>query len=468
MSEHTQENQLGTVDIGVLIRKFSIPAIISMLVSALYNIVDQIFIGRGIGLDGMAATNVAFPLTTICTSVALLLGIGGASNFSLNLGRKNPEEASLNAGNSLSLLVIFGVSLCAVVLAFLNPLLYIFGATENIMEYAVPYTAIVAIGMPFQIFSTGASNLIRADGSPNYSMGLMLAGAIFNVVFDPIFLFVFDMGIAGIALATTLGQVLTTVLAAIYLLRRFHTVSLRREHLRPRLRCVKAICSLGAASCFNQLAMTATQIVMNNTLRHYGALSHYGSEIPLASVGAITKINVLVMSFVIGTAQGCQPIIGYNYGAKQYARVKQTFKIAAIFCTIVSIIAFLVFQLFPHQVIAIFGEGSELYFEFATQYLRVFMVMTFINGLQPVTANLFTSIGRAKLGLWMSLTRQVLFLIPLILIFPLFLGIDGVMYAGPIADTASAVLAAIFVVREFRRMTALEREEADLRLAGGV
>lgn len=447
-----KENPLGTQPVAKLILRFSVPAIISMLVNAIYNIVDQIFIGQGIGMLGMAATNVAFPLTTISTAIALLIGVGGASNFSLLLGQGKREEAASIIGNALFYLTVSGVALALVCFAFLEPLLLAFGATEQVMPYAIPYTMVIVLGLPFAIFSTGACHIIRADGAPRFSMLCMLAGAVFNLIFDPIFIFVFDWGISGIAWATTLGQVLSAAIALLYLRKNLRSAPLTRKSFRPQGRCLRAIAALGMASCFNQLAITAMQITLNNTMRHYGAASIYGSEIPLAIAGVISKINMLSMGFCIGIAQGCQPIHGYNFGAGNYARVRETLKKAITAATIISVFFFALFQLFPRQLLSIFGDGSEEYFAFGTRYFRIFMFMTFANGIQPVTANFFTSIGKATRGLFMSLTRQVLLLIPLILLLPMLFGIDGIMYAAPVADAGAFILAALFIFREMRTM----------------
>ncbi len=453
-----KENPLGTEKISKLIAKFSVPAIIGLIVNALYNIVDQVFIGQGIGMLGNAATNVAFPLTTICMSIGLLLGVGSASNFNLRQGEGKKLEAVRYAGNGLMLSVVMGTALGIIAFAFLEDILYAFGATVPVMPYAVPYTAIICLGVPFLIFSTVASNLIRADGSPKYAMMCILSGAIFNVIFDPVFMFTLDMGIEGIAWATTIGQMLSSGIAVIYLVR-FKARRLEKDDLRLDGMHMKHIFALGSASCFNQLAMMIVQVALNNVLAYYGALSVYDSEIPLAAVGVISKINVLFLSFVIGTAQGCQPINGYNYGAKKYARVRQTYKGAAITVLIIGLVAFLCFQLFPRQITSIFGEGSELYFYFAEEYFRIYMMMTIVNGIQPVTANFFTSIGKAQKGVFISLTRQLIFLLPLILILPAILGIDGVMYAGPIADGVSALLCVLFIRKEMKELKRLELEQ---------
>lgn len=454
------QNPLATQKISKLLVRFAVPSIISMLVNALYNIVDQIFIGQGIGMLGNAATNVAFPLTTICTALGLLLGIGAASNFNLRQGEGRPDEAAHYAGNGITLMAVFGTLLGIVCLALLQPMLVAFGATPTIMPYALPYTHIVVYGIPFLVFATGCGHLTRADGSPGWAMAIMLSGAVFNLIFDPVFLFVFGMGIEGIALATTLGQVLSAGVAVFYLLRRWRSVRFTRSHFRPTARRALTIAALGAASCFNQLALTVVQIVMNNVLRKYGAASVYGSDIPLAAVGVISKVNMLFLSFAIGTAQGSQPIIGFNYGAKNYDRVKRTYKTALLCVSVIGVVSFLCFQLFPHQITLLFGEGSELYYTFAERYLRIFMFFTFLNGIQPLTSNFFTSIGKAYKGIFMSLTRQIIFLLPLTLLLPQFLGIDGVMYAGPVADGAAAALAIFFMVREMRSMTRLQAQQA--------
>ena len=447
-------NPLGVQPIGRLLTKFAVPSIVSFLVSALYNIVDQIFIGQGVGTIGNAATNVAFPLTTISVATALLFGIGTAANFNLSLGAGDRERATRILGTGLSCLVLFGLALGAVVLIFLRPLLAAFGATAENYSYAQTYAGITAFGLPLVVFSSGSSHLIRADGSPRYSMLCMVSGAIVNTILDPLFIFGFDMGIAGAALATVLGQLLSALLALRYAFH-YRTVRLTRQHLRPGGALIRRIASLGPAPCFNQLAMTAAQIAMNNTLKHYGALSVYGSDIPLACVGVITKVNMLFLGFVLGISQGAQPIISFNYGARQYERVRRTYRTALCVASVFSVIAFLCFQIFPYQITALFGQGSETYFAFSVKFFRIFLLMAFTNAVNPISSNFFTAIGKAKLGVLVSLTRQVIFLIPLVLIFPIFWGVEGVMYAGPIADGVSAALAFLLALRELRRIRAL-------------
>ena len=446
-----EQNPLGTAPVGGLIGKFAIPAIISMLVSALYNIVDQIFIGQGVGMLGNAATNVAFPVTTIATALALLLGIGGASNYNLEMGAGREKKASSIAGTALSTLVITGVILAVAVLLFLRSLLSLFGATTDVMPYAVDYLGITAVGLPFYALSIGGNHIVRADRSPTYSMTCVLTGAIINTILDPLFIFGFGWGIKGAAWATVIGQVISGILVVIYF-GKFRKMYLEMSMLKPSSECLKAIISLGMASCINQIAMAIVQIVLNNILRYYGGLSVYGSDIPIACVGVISKVNQVFMAICIGISQGCQPIWGFNYGAKKYDRVRLAYRYSMIACTAIATVFFLCFQLFPHQIVSIFGTGSDLYFQFAERYLKIFMFMTFANGIQPMSSGFFTSIGKAKLGIVMSLTRQVLFLLPLIIVFSLIMGIDGVMYAGPIADAAALSLAILFARRELVAM----------------
>ena len=453
------ENPLGSEPVSTLLRRFAVPSVIAMLVSALYNMVDQLFIGHSIGVPGNAATNVAFPLSMVCTSIGLLCGIGGAANFNLCMGRREPEHAKSYVGNAISMLAILGVILCVAVQLFLRPMMLLFGATPDVIDYACTYTRITSIGFPFLIVTIGGSNLIRADGSPKFSMLCNLVGAIVNTILDPLFIFVFHMGMAGAALATITGQILSFALVVFYL-RGFKTLPLSLSDLKPNMACWARIAALGATPAFNQVAMMVVQIVMNNTLTYYGSNSVYGSDIPLACAGIISKVNMLFFSFVIGISQGLQPIVSFNFGAQKYDRVKDAYKKAVFAATAISIVAFLCFQLFPRQIIGIFGSGSEEYLHFAERYFRIFLFFTFLNGIQPVSSNFFTSIGAPKKGIFLSLTRQIIFLLPLLLIFPYLFGIDGVMYTAPIADLAAASVSIVMVVREFKIMAELQKATA--------
>lgn len=412
------ENPLGYEKISKLLRSFAVPSITATLVSSLYNIVDQVFIGQGVGYLGNAATNVSYPLSTICLAISLLIGIGSASRFSICLGRGDTDQAAKIAGNGVTLMVLAGILYLVLGEVLLTPMLRIFGATTEVMPYAQSYASIILIGMPFLILTNGISNLIRADGSPKYSMICMVAGAVVNTILDPIFIFVFQWGMFGAALATILGQILSFLLAIRYLWA-FRTITLEKECFRPDWRDGLHTLSMGISSSVNQIAITIVQVVLNNSLTYYGAMSVYGEDIPLAACGIVMKTNAILLSIIVGISQGVQPIIGFNYGARKYDRVKQAYLLAIRWNFVISSVGFLLFQLFPRPIISIFGSGEELYFDFAVLFMRTFLFMVIVNGVQVLSSSFFTAIGKALKGLLLSLTRQVFFLIPLILILPL-------------------------------------------------
>ena len=442
-------NPLGVQPVNRLLSQFAIPSIISMLVGSLYNIVDQFFIGQRVGELGNAATNIAFPLSTSCLALALLIGIGGSSAFNLAMGSGHEKRAVNIMGNAVVLLAGSGLVLSIITLLFLKPLLLFFGSPKSVLPYAMEYTKITAFGFPFLLLSTGGGHLIRADGRPRITMLCNLVGAVLNTILDALFVFGLNLGMSGAALATIIGQIVSGALAIGYLMHG-KTVTIHRENLRIKWENVTRIASLGMAPCSNQVAMMVVQIIMNQSLKHYGSHSIYGENIPIACAGIITKVNMIFMSFVIGLSQGLQPIASFNYGAGKKGRVKEAYIKAISIGAVLAVIAFLMFQFFPRQIISILGDGSELYYQFAIRYFHVFLFFTFVNFMQPITSNFFTAIGKPKVGSFLALTRQILFLLPLILLFPLFLGIDGIMYAGPVADCLAAVVCFIMVYRELR------------------
>lgn len=442
-------NPLGVQPVNRLLSQFAIPSIISMLVGSLYNIVDQFFIGQRVGELGNAATNIAFPLSTSCLALALLIGIGGSSAFNLAMGSGHEKRAVNIMGNAVVLLAGSGLVLSIITLLFLKPFLLFFGSPKAVLPYAMEYTKITAFGFPFLLLSTGGGHLIRADGRPRITMLCNLVGAVLNTILDALFVFGLNLGMSGAALATIIGQIVSGALAIWYLMHG-KTVTIRRENLRVKWENVTRIASLGMAPCSNQVAMMVVQIIMNQSLKHYGSHSIYGENIPIACAGIITKVNMIFMSFVIGLSQGLQPIASFNYGAGKKGRVKEAYIKAISIGAVLAVIAFFMFQFFPRQIISIFGDGSQLYYQFAIRYFHVFLFFTFVNFMQPITSNFFTAIGKPKVGSFLALTRQILFLLPLILLFPLFLGIDGIMYAGPVADCLAAVVCFIMVYRELR------------------
>lgn len=458
MEQAKKENPLGYAPLGGLMRKFAIPSIISMLVNSLYNMTDQIFIGHQIGMLGNAATNVAFPVTMFLIALAQLIGVGTAANFNINMGAKREAEAKDFIGTGLVLMCLVGVFYASLVFFFRTESLKICGATETVLPMAESYLGITAIGLPFLLFSSAGSVIIRADGSPSYSMTCMVSGAVLNVALDALFLFGFHWGIEGAALATAISQIFSFLLCLRYF-PKFKSFPIYRDRLHLNGECVKKIIKLGAGNFVNHTVMMTVTIVLNNSLTYYGALSVYGKDIPLAVSGVAAKLNSIMIAFVVGLAQGCQPILGFNIGAKNYGRVKATYKKAVKIGMCFSIAAFLLFQFFPREVISIFGAGDPLYFEFAEKYLRIYMFMVFTFGLQPITVNYFTSIGAVKQGIFLSASRQGFILIPILLLLPLKFGLTGVLFAGPLSDGLAAILSVSMVMLNFRGMSRLQQEQ---------
>ncbi len=448
-------NPLGTDKISTLVARFAIPSIIAMLVSAVYNIADQLFIGNAVGTLGNAATNIAFPLSMLCTSLALLFGIGGAASFNLHMGAGHKDDAPFYIANAITMLLSLGVILFAITELFLNSLLLLFGSPADVLPLAKQYVSVTAIGFPFLILTIGSGHLIRADGSPKMAMFVNISGAVINIILDALFVLVFGWGMYGAAFATVIGQIISAAIAIHYLMH-YRTVTLQKKHFLPTGKHLVQICSLGMSSGINQIAMMIVQITMNNLLKHYGAQSVYGEAIPIACAGIVMKVNQLYFSVIIGLSQGSQPIESFNYGAKQYKRVKDAFLLAATVGAIVSIVSFLLFQLFPRQILGLFGSGSEEYFQFGVSYFRTFLFFTWLNFLQPISSTFFSSIGKAYKGTFLSLTRQILFLLPLVVILPHFFGIMGVLYAGPVADLLSFAVGLRMVIVEFKNIHKLE------------
>ena len=452
MEEEIKElNPLGYKPVGKLLKSLAIPAIIANLVNALYNVVDQIFIGQGIGYLGNAATNIAFPITTMCLAIGLTLGIGGASNFNLELGKGYPEKSKHTAGTAASTLIIIGIILCITVRIFLEPLMIGFGATDKILEYSMEYTGITSYGIPFLLFSIGVNPLVRADGNAKYSMIAIVTGAILNTILDPLFMFVYNWGIAGAAWATVISQIISALLLLIYF-PKFKSVKFSLNDFIPQLHYLKRIISLGFASFIYQFSNMIVLVTTNNLLKIYGKNSIYGSDIPIAVFGIVMKINVIFIAIVLGLVQGAQPIFGFNYGAKNYHRVRETMRLLLKVTFSIATILFIIFQVFPKQIISLFGEGDKLYFEFAIKYMRIFLAFISLNSIQISIATFFPSIGKAIKGATVSLTKQLIVLFPLLLTLPRFFGVEGVIYATPLTDLVAFTVAIIFLINEFKHM----------------
>ncbi len=446
-----EENILGKEKIGKLIRKFSIPCIISMLVNSLYNIVDQIFIGQGVGYLGNGATNVVFPLVMIGLAFSLMLGDGASAYLSLKLGEKKKKEAETGIGNGIVLSAIVSILFCIITIIFLPQFLKLFGCTENLKEYAMAYGKIIAIGFPFSMIGTTLNSMIRADGSPKYSMVSMVSGAILNTILDPIFIFVLHKGVEGAAIATVISQILTFVLNIIYV-KRFKTIKLSKESLKLKFNVCKKIAALGISSFITQMSIVCVMTAENNLLGKFGAESKFGAEIPITVLGIVMKISQILNSIIIGIAAGSQPILGYNYGAQKYDRVKKALKIVLGSSVIISTFAFILFQTIPDKLILIFGSGDENYIEFACLAFRTYLMLCIVNGIQIPSGIFFQAIGKSTKSAILSLSRQIVILIPAMIILSNIFGIMGVLYAGPVADAMAFVLAMVFLIKETRSL----------------
>lgn len=444
-------NPLGTEKISKLLVQFAIPAILSSLLGAVYNLTDQAFIGQKIGYLGNAATTVAYPITIVCGAVGLLFGIGATVHFNLLQGKGKTGEALRYGANGISALVASGLSLMVLTLVFTTPILYLFGANEEVLPYAQSYLRITALGIPFLLLTNGGTLLIRADGSPRYTLLCSVVGVGANILLDFLFLYPLGMGVEGAALATILGQILSAVLVVRYL-GHMKTGTLKKEDFAIRKDRVGDMVKIGAAASLNQVAMLLSQVVQNSSLRHYGDLSVYGSSEVLAAAGVAAKVNIIFYSVIIGFSIGCEPIMGFNYGARQFDRVRETYRKTLLFVVIIGAVEFACFWLFPNQLLSVFGEGTAAYGAFAVRYMHIFLFMVAINGVAPVTMNMLSSTGNAKRGTIISLTRQIFLFIPLMLVLPLVWGLDGLLYAAPTADLLAMIIALAVVRPELRKM----------------
>ena len=462
-----KENILGTEKISKLMLKFSIPCIISLLVNSLYNIVDQIFIGWGVGYLGNGATNVVFPITMISLAFSLMLGDGAGAFLSIKLGEKKKEEASIGVGNAITLSVIVSTLLCIVSLIFMPKLLSLFGATEELLPYAKSYGYIIAIGIPFMMIGTTLNSIIRSDGQPAYAMKTMVIGAILNTILDPIFIFVFKWGVTGAALATIISQILTFILNVLYL-KKIKSIKINKKSFKLTKEASKKVSTLGISSFITQMSFVLVITVENNMLKKYGIDSKFGPNIPITVLGIVMKISQILNSIIVGLAVGAQPILGYNYGAEKYDRVKQTLKTTLKVSLIISTIAFILFQTIPDKLIGLFGGGDELYIEFACLSFRIYLMLVIFNGVQVPSGIFFQAIGKSVKSAILSLSRQILFLIPAMIILGKLFKIKGVLYAGPLADSLAFILSIILIIHELKVMkkpkTILENRQEEINL----
>ena len=441
------QSPFATELIGRLIVKFAVPSVIALLVNSLYNIVDQIFIGWGVGYLGNGATNIVFPITIIALALSMMIGNGGAAYLSLKMGEGEVETAKKGVGNAVTLVIIVSILLAVIFLIWIDPILTLFGATDVLRPFALEYGFIIGAGLPFMMISAAINSMIRADGSPKYAMLSMVIGAIINVILDPVFIFVFQMGVKGAAIATIIGQVASFVVSVLYM-PHFKSVQLHKSSFAPCAKVSVNIVIFGLSSFITQFAITIVMALTNNLLAKYGAQSVYGAEIPLTATGIVMKVNQIMIAILLGIATGTQPIIGYNYGAKSYHRVKKVLEISLIASEIVSVAALLTFQFAPMSVVSLFGSEEGLYNEFAVKAFRIFLMLCPLTGFQTIAAVYLQAVGKPVKSAILSLARQIIFFVPTVLILPIFLGVEGVLWTGPVADGLAFLLSLAFLLYE--------------------
>lgn len=439
--DHAQ--QLGERSVPDLLLKFSIPAIVGMMVNALYNVVDRVFVGRGIGYLGIAGVTVGFPIMLILMAFGMLIGIGATALISIRLGQQKKDEAEVIAAHGLVLLILLSFVIAILGLIFLTPLLKVFGASPEVMPYAQDFMRIILLGAVFQAVGFGMNNVIRAEGNPKIAMATMLIGAILNAILCYVFVFIFEWGIKGAATATVISQGVSALWVMYYFFSKKSMLKIRRKNLKLKFSIVWQIVAIGSAPFVMQMAASLIQAILNKSL------INYGGDVAISGMGIVNSVAMLILMPIFGINQGAQPIIGYNYGAGRYDRVKEALKLAIYAATGVVIFGFIIIQLFPGQIIGLFEDNPEL-IAFGSRALRIFLICLPIIGFQIVSANYFQAVGKPKHAMFLSLSRQVLILIPAVLVLPRFFALDGVLMAGPVADLLSSLITGIWLWRELK------------------
>ena len=439
---------LETESLSKLLLQYSVPTTLTLMVSYLYNVVDQVFVGQGVGITGMAAVNVAFPVSILINAVALLLGDGCAANVSLCLGRREQETADRTFGQAVTWIVLSGVVMALLCGIFAPQIVRAFGSTDTAFAEATAYLRTLAWGIPFQLICPAFTAIIRADGSPQYTMKCMMTGAVINLVLDPVFIFGLQMGVIGAGIATVAGEVVAGVLCLLYL-RRLRSVRLTRAVLRPTWEITRRILKLGFPSLITQGLTALVQIVLNNLMRVYGASSIYGSDIALSVYGMMMKVYQIAHSMFVGVSSAIQPINGYNFGARNYDRVRQTYRLATGIALVISAAWCLIYLLLPRQIALLFISDEPLYLACAQHCFRLYMMAFFLYGVHMTTASFFQGIGRPSRSLLIPLVRQGVLLIPLALLMSRYLGLDGALLAVPIADVLTCLLCVALAWSEF-------------------
>lgn len=460
--ETKSDSFLMTEPVGKLMGKYAVPCIISLLVGALYNIVDQIFIANAsyLGSYGNAANTVVFPLTVIALAIAVMVGDGCCAFVSLSLGRKRPQDAGKSVGNSILLTVLFSLVLCVIYLVFSNQIIAMFGGTvnEETFHHSKEYFFWISVGIPFYMFGQAMNPVIRADGSPKFAMISTLAGAVANIILDPVFIFVFRWGMMGAAVATVIGQIVTAVLAVWYLT---HTkiIKLSKEDFKLKGEIVRRTLVLGICSFLSQISLVAAMAAINNMIRKYGAMDAvFGQEqyaqIPMAVVGIVMKFFQIVISIVVGMAAGCIPIVGYNMGAGLNVRVKEIFTKLLTAEAVVGALAFVIVEVFPTGLISIFGAANEsvYYTEFAVKAFRIYLCMVVFACVNKAAFIFLQAMGKAVASTMLSMVREIVFGVGFALLLPRFYGLDGVLYSMPVSDILTFVISAIIIAGTYKQL----------------
>lgn len=453
---------LGTERIDKLMRKYAIPCIISLLVGALYNIVDQIFIANAsyLGSYGNAANTVVFPLTVVALAIAVMIGDGCCAFVSMALGRKEIDKAKRSVGNAVILTVVGSIILTVLYLAFANKIIAMFGGTvnEETFRHSQEYFFYITLGIPFYMFGQAMNPVIRADGNPKFAMISTLAGAVINIILDPIFIFCFKWGMMGAAVATVIGQVVTAILAVWYIVHMKIVKPSRKDFALQWNICTRMLL-LGITSFLSQISLVAAMAAINNMLRKYGAQDpvfkqEQFAQIPMAVVGIVMKFFQIVISIVVGMAAGCIPIIGYNMGAEKKLRVKELFTKLLFAEALVGAVALLLAEGFPHQLIAVFGAKNEsvYYAEFAIKAFRIYLCMMILACVNKACFIFLQAVGKALESTLLSMFREVVFGVGFALLLPVFFGLDGVLYSMPVSDILTFIISAIIIVKTYKEL----------------
>ena len=462
MKENSQA-YLATEKIGVLMRKYSFPCIISLLVGALYNIVDQIFIANAdyLGSYGNAANTVVFPLTVIALAIAVMIGDGCCAFVSLCLGKKEPQNAGRSVGNAIVLTLVASIVLTVIYLVFMDTIIAMFGGTVNdeTFRYSKEYFFWITLGIPFYMFGQALNPVIRADGNPRFAMASTLVGAILNVILDPIFIFIFKWGMMGAAVATVIGQIVTAILTILYLCKP-HILKLTKHDFGLKWNVIRRMLPLGICSFLSQISLVAAMAAINNMIRKYGSLDPiFGqaqyAQIPMAVVGIVMKFFQIVISIVVGMAAGCIPIVGYNMGAGIYQRVKKLFTCLLISEACVGAVALILVEGFPQALIGIFGAANEsvYYTDFAIKSFRIYLCMIILACINKAAFIFLQAMGKAMDSTMLSMVREIVFGVGFALLLPIFFGLDGVLYSMPVSDVLTAVISAVLIVKTYKQLS---------------